>query len=153
MERFGPLSRLAGWLLLLQVLSGLLIFAAIWMTVDFFESGNPELCACGLGMVPACVFWGFFAPKSARPEGAKRWLVLAGWAALTGFLWSRTNYGMLVSLPQVAVGTFLASLTSVHYGSALYFNTVRPAAVALAHILLPALFALGVWLKERWEEK
>ena len=78
---------------------------------------------------------------------------LAGWAALTRSFWFLIDYGMLVSLPQVAVGTFLASLTSVHYASALYFNTVGPAVVALARILLLALFTLGMWLNERKEKK
>lgn len=154
MKQVNPVPRLVGWLVLLQAAGDLLIFAAVWTTVGFFESGVLELSACGLGMMTACLLWGFLAPKSARPERGAAILVLAGWAVLTGGLyWFLPDCRALISLPQAAVGTFLASLIPTHYGSALYLYKVRPTAVAVAHILLPVLFWLGMGWRARWEEK
>ena len=138
-----------GWLALLQLAGELLGLGVLAFFCDWFGDGE-ELRAYGLAMLPLWAVWGWFTPKAAR-SGLKRAVgTLALWTALLGMLTVLlSDYRMLFAMPQQMAGVGLARLVPVHYGSALYFHTVEPAATAAAHMLLPALFALGMYLSQR----
>lgn len=70
------------------------------------------------------------------------------WTALIcGLTMFLSSYRMLFAMPQQMAGVGLARLVPVHYGSALYFNAVEPTATAAAYMLLPALLALGLFVR------
>ncbi|MCF2661889.1 hypothetical protein [Pseudoflavonifractor phocaeensis] len=141
--------RFLGWLALLQLAGELIGLGVLLFFCDWFGGGG-ELRAYGLAMLPLWVVWGWLTPRAARP-GTKRAVgILVLWTVLMGMLTVLlTDYKMLFSMPQQMAGVGLARLVPVHYGSALYFHTVEPAATAAAHMLLPALFALGMYLSQR----
>ena len=141
--------RFLGWLFLLQLVGELLGLGVLTFFCDWFGDGG-ELRTYGLAMLPLWAVWGWFTPKAAR-SGLKRAAgTLALWTALLGLLTVLLpDYRLLFAMPQQMAGVGLARLLPVHYGSALYFNVVEPAAVASAHVLLPALFALGMYLSQR----
>ena len=68
------------------------------------------------------------------------------WTALIGILaMLLPDYRLLFAMPQQMAGVGLARRVPVHYGSALYFNAVEP--TAAAYMLLPALLALGLFVR------
>lgn len=141
--------RFLGWLALLQLAGELLGLGVLAFFCDWFGDGG-ELRAYGLAMLPLWAVWGWLTPRAARP-GAKRAVgILVLWTVLMGILTMLlSDYRMLFAMPQQMAGVGLSRLVPVHYGSALYFNTVEPAAVAAAHVLLPALLALGLYAGRR----
>lgn len=141
--------RFLGWLFLLQLAGELLGLGVLAFFCDWFGD-DGELRAYGLAMLPLWAVWGWFTPKAARPGAKRAGGTLALWTALLGILaMIFPDYRLLFAMPQQMAGVGLARLLPVHYGSALYFNAVEPAAVASAHVLLPTLLAFGLYVGRR----
>ena len=139
--------RFLGWLALLQLAGELLGLGVLSFFCDWFGDGG-ELRVYGLAMLSLWTVWGWFTPKSACPGGKRTGVILAMWTALIGILaMLLPDYRLLFAMPQQMAGVGLARLVPVHYGSALYFNAVEPTATAAAHVLLPALLALGLFVR------
>lgn len=139
--------RFLGWLFLLQLSGELIGLAVLYLTFDPFADG-AAMYGYGLFMLPLWAVWGWFTPKSACPGGKRTGVILAMWTALIGILaMLLPDYRLLFAMPQQMAGVGLARLVPVHYGSALYFNAVEPTATAAAYMLLPALLALGLFVR------
>lgn len=140
------------WLLLLQLAGELTGLVVLFLTFDPF-GGNAEMCAYGLLMLPLWMLWGYLTPRACRLKWPWTAGLLILWTGLVGGLDALLpDYRMLFALPQYSAGYALAQYLPIHYGSARYWRAL-PVMRAAAHVILPVLFALGLFLRQRRQKR
>ena len=142
---------LFGWVTLIQTLSVLVSAGMVILTFDPF-GGDGGMTVFGVLFLFGWAVWGYFLPRKVSVSGFQMFAVLGVWSGLLLALWFRLEEHMILfHFPQMLTGLWLVQLWPGDPSNAWYQQTLRPVMVQAAHVLLPAMMALGIWLRDREE--
>jgi len=140
-----------GWVILIHLLTTLLGIGLLFLAFDPLGSGG------GASIFALCIplawfFWGWIAPKKARPGWISILSILFGWALLTWSVYQMLEmYNLLPFFPQYLTGVGLVQMWP-HSPHSWYLWTLEPFIMSSAHFLLPVSLGLGLLLPKSRKE-